>query len=75
MLLGVLPTAFSNICVTMALRLVDTTAVAILGAFEPLTAMVIGIVVLGEPCGVATIMGVLMVLAAVTILTWRSKRS
>ncbi len=74
MLLGLLPTAFSNICVTMALRLVDTTVVAILGAFEPLTAMVIGIVVLGEPCGVATITGVFMVLAAVTILTWRSKR-
>lgn len=74
MLLGLLPTAFSNICVTMALRLVDTTAVAILGAFEPLTAMVIGVIVFEEPCGFATISGVVMVLAAVTILTWRSKR-
>lgn len=45
-LLGLIPTALSNICVTMSLRLIDSTVVAILGAFEPLTAMVIGILVL-----------------------------
>lgn len=72
-MLGVLPTAFSNICVTMALRLVDTTAVAILGAFEPLTAMLVGVIMLGEPCGIATVVGGLMVLAAVTILTVKNK--
>ena len=74
MLLGLLPTAFSNICVTMALRLVDTTVVAILGAFEPFTAMVVGVVMFGEPCGVATVTGGLMVLAAVPILTWRKRK-
>ena len=47
-LLGLIPTALSNICVTMSLRLVDSTIVAILGAFEPLTAMVVGILILGD---------------------------
>jgi len=73
-LVGLLPTAFSNICVTMALRLIDTTVVAVLGAFEPLTAMVIGILVLHEPFDAFTIMGGALVIASVTILTLSSKK-
>lgn len=70
-LVGLLPTAFSNICITMSLRMIDTTIVSILGAFEPLTAMVIGITVLHEQCTIATVTGGLLVLAAVAILTLR----
>lgn len=73
LLLGLLPTAFSNICVTMALRMIDTTIVAILGAFEPLTAMVVGVIILGEECNAATVTGGLLVLVAVFILTWKRK--
>lgn len=72
-LVGLLPTAFSNICVTMALRLIDTTIVSILGAFEPFTAMVIGIIVLGEACTPLTVTGGLLVLLSVVILTLRKK--
>lgn len=75
LLLGLLPTAFSNICVTMALRIVDTTVVAILGAFEPLTAMVIGVILLGEECGAATVTGGLLILFSVAILTWRKRKN
>lgn len=74
-LLGLLPTAFSNICVTMALRMIDTTIVAILGAFEPLTAMVVGVILLGEACGIATITGGLLVLLAVMILTLHRRKA
>lgn len=70
-LLGLLPTAFSNICVTMALRMIDTTVVSVLGAFEPLTAMVIGILVLHEPFDAFTIIGGLMVLVGVMLITVR----
>lgn len=74
LLLGLLPTAFSNICVTMALRIVDTTIVAILGAFEPLTAMVVGVLLLGETCGTATIAGGILILISVAMLTWKKRR-
>ena len=73
LLLGLLPTAFSNICITMALRLIDTTIVAILGAFEPLTAMVVGVVLLGEACGTATVSGGLLILISVAMLTWKKR--
>ncbi len=75
LLLGLLPTAFSNICVTMALRLIDTTIVAILGAFEPLTAMVVGVIVFNETCGLPTIISVLLILAAVIMLTLKRKKA
>ena len=68
-LLGLIPTAISNICVTVSLKLIDSTIVAILGAFEPLTAMVVGVVILGEPLGFIGVFGGMLILVAVAILT------
>ena len=68
-LLGLIPTALSNICVTMSLRLVDSTIVAILGAFEPLTAMVIGILILGDSWSIISLGGTFLILLAVAMLT------
>lgn len=68
-LLGLIPTAISNICVTVSLKLIDSTIVAILGAFEPLTAMVVGVVILGEPLGFIGVVGGMLSLVAVAILT------
>lgn len=68
-LLGLIPTALSNICVTMSLKQIDSTIVAILGAFEPVTAMVIGILVLGDPFSILSICGTLFILMAVGVLT------
>ena len=68
-LLGLIPTALSNICVTMSLRLVDSTIVAILGAFEPLTAMVVGILILGDSWSMMSIGGTFLILLAVVMLT------
>ena len=68
-LLGLIPTALSNICVTMSLRLVDSTIVAILGAFEPLTAMVIGILILGDSWSIMSLGGTFLILLAVAMLT------
>ena len=77
MLLGLIPTALSNICVTMSLKLINSTIVAILGAFEPLTAMVVGILVLGDDWSVLSITGAALILLAVAVLTilpkWLSK--
>lgn len=75
LMLGLIPTAISNICVTMSLRLIDTTIVAILGAFEPLTAIVAGVLLLDEVCGLDTVSGGLLVLFAVIVLTWKNKKA
>ena len=74
-LLGLIPTALSNICVTMSLRLVDSTIVAILGAFEPLTAMVIGILILGDSWSIMSLGGTFLILLAVAMLTIQPKNN
>lgn len=68
-LLGLVPTALSNICVTASLKLIDSTIVAILGAFEPLTAMVVGIALLGDPYSIISMTGAALILFAVALLT------
>lgn len=72
-LLGLIPTALSNICVTISLRLIDSTIVAILGAFEPLTAMLIGIMVLDDPYSALSITGAALILFAVAYLSKSEK--
>lgn len=69
LLLGLIPTALSNICVTMSLRLIDSTIVAILGAFEPLTAIVVGILILGDSWSAMSLGGTFLILLAVAMLT------
>lgn len=68
-LLGLIPTALSNICVTLSLRLIKSTVVALLGALEPVTAMIVGICILGDPVNGLNILGGALVLLAVLILT------
>lgn len=68
-LLGLVPTALSNICVTASLKLIGSTIVAILGAFEPLTAMVVGIALLGDPYSIISMTGAALILFAVALLT------
>ena len=64
-LLGLIPTAISYICVTMSLKQIDSTLVALLGALEPVTAMVVGIMVLGDPFSLLSILGTVLILIAV----------
>lgn len=73
-MLGLIPTALSNICVTVSLRLIDSTIVALLGAFEPLTAMVIGVCFFGESCGIFCIIGTVLILSSVRILAWGGRK-
>ncbi|MGI6223679.1 MAG: DMT family transporter [Prevotella sp.] len=72
MLLGLFPTMISNVTLVRALNLIDATTVSVLGAFEPLTAMCVGILVMGEPFTWAVAIGFVAILAAVTILTTQS---
>lgn len=67
-LLGLLPTVVSNITLILALKNIGSTLVAILGAFEPLTAMCIGIAVFGEPFTTSIAIGFVLILTAVTLL-------
>lgn len=67
-LIGLLPTALSNVSLIMALKKISSTMVAILGAFEPLTAMAVGILVFGEALTLSVTAGFAMIISAVILL-------
>ena len=68
LLLALLPTLLSDLALIYAIQMVGSTTTAILGCMEPLTAVVIGIVCFGERFGATQAVGVVVVLAAVTLV-------
>lgn len=69
-LIGValLPTVISFICTASAILKIGSTATAILGALEPLTAVIIGIAIFGEELTTRSVFGMTLVMTAVLII-------
>ena len=57
-----------------SLTLIDSASVAILGAFEPLTAMTIGITLMGEPLTMTALIGSVLIIASVLILITKGRK-
>lgn len=66
--LGLFPTAISLLCTTSAIQYIGSTPTAILGALEPVTAILFGVTVFGERLTVANIAGLVLIIAAVTLI-------
>lgn len=66
--LAVFPTVISFMCTTRAINIIGSTPTAILGALEPVTALVIGFLVFDENLSERDIMGVMLILLAVTLI-------
>ena len=75
LLLAVAPTVISNITLLLAVRHIGGTLTSILGALEPMTAVVIGACVFDEAFTVTEAVGIALILTAVVlvILTNRIK--
>lgn len=72
--LGVLPTVVSLVMTAKAIQMIGSTQTAILGALEPVTAVVLGIIVLGETVSLREFTGMIMIFAAVTLVVLRRKK-
>ncbi len=66
--LALLPTAVSLICTTAAIQAIGSTPTAILGAMEPVTAIIFGIMVFGERLTPRDVTGLVLILAAVSLV-------
>lgn len=66
--LAVFPTAISLLCTTRAIHYIGSTPTAILGALEPVTAVVIGILVFGERLTTRDCLGILLIILAVSLV-------
>jgi drug/metabolite transporter (DMT)-like permease len=66
--LAVVPAIMALVMMVYAAKWLGSTPTAILGALEPTTAVLIGVFVFGEPFGPRLLAGIVLILAAVTII-------
>ncbi len=66
--LAIFPTAISLLCTTTAIQYIGSTPTAILGALEPVTAVIIGITVFGEKLTPRSATGIVLIIVAVTLV-------
>ncbi|MDY5968830.1 MAG: EamA family transporter, partial [Bacteroidales bacterium] len=68
--LAIVPGIGALVMMVYSSKWVGATPTAILGALEPLTAVVIGIFVFGEPFSSRLALGIALVLSAVVLVAW-----
>lgn len=71
--LGFFPTVISLIFTSRAIALIGSTETAIFGALEPLTAVVLGILILGETLTITPAIGMILIFVSVTVLMMKKK--
>ena len=71
--LALLPTVLSLFFMTISINLIGSTPAAIMGALEPVTAVIIGVFVFGESFSLQLGIGILLILAGVTLIIARKK--
>ena len=71
--LGLLPTVVSLIFTAMAIQRIGSTQTALFGALEPVTAVVLGIIFLGESLNLREFMGMVLIFVSVTLVVYRRK--
>jgi drug/metabolite transporter (DMT)-like permease len=65
---AVLPTVLSFLFMAIAIKYIGPTKTAIMGALEPVTALLIGITVFGETLSLRQFIGVIVILLAVSLV-------
>lgn len=68
LMLALVPTIISLVTMTIAVKLLGSTPTAIMGALEPLTAVIIGVTVFGETLTARLTLGILLILIAVILI-------
>ena len=74
-LLGLVPTAVSNVTLIVALKQISSTLAAVLGAFEPMTAMCVGILLFGEQLTLPIVIGFVLIITSVLILVLSKRKT
>lgn len=74
--LAIVPAIMALVMMVYAAKYIGSTPTAILGALEPTTAVLIGVLVFAEPFTLRLLLGILLVLASVSIVVLaKSRRS
>ena len=71
--LGLLPTVVSLLLTAWAIQRIGSTQTALFGALEPVTAVVLGIIFLGESINLREFLGMVLIFVSVTLVVYRRK--
>jgi len=71
--LGLLPTVVSLLLTAWTIQRIGSTQTALFGALEPVTAVVLGIIFLGESINLREFMGMVLIFVSVTLVVYRRK--
>lgn len=71
--LAVFPTMIAMLTIALSTRLIGPTKTSVLGAFEPVTAILVGTLVFGEPLTVNILAGIVICIAAVLFMILSEK--
>lgn len=71
--LGLLPTVVSLVLTALAIQRIGSTQTALFGALEPVTAVGLGILLLGETVSLREVVGMLLIFVSVTLVVYRRK--
>ncbi len=66
--LALMPTVLSMFLMNISIKLIGSTPASIMGALEPATAVIIGITIYNEPFTLQLALGILLILAGVTVI-------
>lgn len=69
--IAIFPTAISFLCATAAIHAIGSSPAAILGALEPVTGVVIGVCLFGELLTPMVALGMVLIIASVTVVVAR----
>lgn len=72
--LAFIPTLISDLTLVYAIQIIGSTTTAILGCMEPLTAVLVGIVVFGERLNTNQVIGIALVFIAVYLVIMSQKK-
>lgn len=67
-MLALVPTVVSNLALIEAIKNIGATQTSVLGAMEPVTAVIVGIAVFGEAFSLYIAVGIILIISAVTII-------
>lgn len=72
--LALICTIVTNVCLVVSVKRIGSTMTAVIGALEPLTAVVVGCLVFHEAFTWQVLTGILLIIPAVVIIIWTRRR-
>ena len=68
LLMATLPTLLSNLALVRSVKSIGSTLTSVLGAMEPLTAIIVGILVFDESLRGLMVVGIILILVSVSLI-------